>query len=238
VLRPALVITFAALLLGVAAPIQAQTAAASCQFILGFKTLHDLDPQDIGDCTDNQAFAANGDAQQHTTKGLMVWRKADNFTAFTNGYMTWINGPTGLVSRLNTARFPWESSAPIEAPSSPSASPSASPAPSATPSGPQPSALVTITDHGFQPETVTIVTGGSVTFVNKGNNTHSATTLAGNAPFPFDTGGLNQNQQASVRLGLPGAYNYTSQPDCISGNIPGFSCWGYKVFVQGPPVNF
>ena len=34
-----------------------------CQFILGFQTLHDLDPGDIGDCTDNQAFAFNGDAQ-------------------------------------------------------------------------------------------------------------------------------------------------------------------------------
>jgi hypothetical protein len=105
-----------------AAPLaaHAQTAPA-CQFTLGFKTLHDLDPQDIGDCTDNQASAPNGDAQQHTTKGLMVWRKADNWTAFTNGYTTWINGPNGLVSRLNSDRFPWEAAAP-SAPSSPSPS--------------------------------------------------------------------------------------------------------------------
>jgi hypothetical protein len=88
--------------------VSAQTAPPACTFVLGFQTLHDLDPQDIGDCIDNQTFAANGDAQQHTTKGLMAWRKADNWTAFTNGYMTWINGPTGLVSRLNTDRFPWE----------------------------------------------------------------------------------------------------------------------------------
>ena len=94
------------------APITLQLAtgptAATCQFILGFKSLHDLDPADIGDCTENQAFASNGDAQQHTTKGLMAWRKADNWTAFTNGYTTWINGPDGLVNRLNTDRFPWE----------------------------------------------------------------------------------------------------------------------------------
>lgn len=57
-----------------------------CEFILGFKTLHDLAPEAVGDCVDNQAFAANGDAVQHTTKGLMAWRKADNWTAFTNGY--------------------------------------------------------------------------------------------------------------------------------------------------------
>src|SRR5689334_16361171 len=81
---------------------------AGCAFQLGFQTLHDLDPADVGACVDNQAFTADGDAQQHTTKGLMVWRKADNWTAFTNGYTTWINGPDGLVQRLNTQRFPWE----------------------------------------------------------------------------------------------------------------------------------
>jgi hypothetical protein len=97
-----------------AAPAQAAAApqAGPCQFVLGFKTLHDLDPGDIGDCIENQAFAPNGDAQQHSTKGLMAWRKADNWTAFTNGYLTWINGPNGLQSRLNTQRFDWEAPAP------------------------------------------------------------------------------------------------------------------------------
>lgn len=90
-----------------AAPALAQ-AAPTCQYILGFATLHSLAPSDIGDCTDNQAFAANGDAQQHTTNGLLAWRKLDNWTAFTNGYWTWINGPFGLAKRLNTQRFSWE----------------------------------------------------------------------------------------------------------------------------------
>jgi hypothetical protein len=106
----------------------AQTSPQGCQFILGFKTLHDLAPAEIGDCTDNQAYAGNGDAQQHTTKGLMAWRKVDNWTAFTNGYMTWINGPKGLVSRLNADRFDWEKD------SAGSAAPSPAPAPA--PSGP------------------------------------------------------------------------------------------------------
>src|SRR5581483_4094884 len=100
-----------ALSVALALPAVRVSADASCQFILGFKSLHDLDPGDIGDCVDNQGFAANGDARQHTTKGLMAWRKADNWTAFTNGYMTWINGPNGLASRLNTDRFPWEADA-------------------------------------------------------------------------------------------------------------------------------
>src|SRR5579875_165388 len=81
---------------------------SGCQFVLGFATLHALDPTAIGNCTDNQAYAANGDAQQTTTNGLLVWRKADNWTAFTDGYETWINGPNGLEKRLNTQRFSWE----------------------------------------------------------------------------------------------------------------------------------
>lgn len=97
-----------AFLIALLGPSPAMAQSAPCQYILGFATLHSLDPADIGDCTDNQAFAGNGDAQQHTTKGLMAWRKADNWTAFTNGYWTWINGPNGLAKRLNTERFSWE----------------------------------------------------------------------------------------------------------------------------------
>ncbi len=116
----------------------AQTAPApqACQYILGFKTLHDLDATDVGDCLDNQAFAGNGDAQEHTAKGLMVWRKADNWTAFTNGYQTWINGPDGLVARLNTQRFPWEANPdglPLVGGAAPSTPAAAGPAPAPAP---------------------------------------------------------------------------------------------------------
>ncbi len=84
-------------------------AAAECQFVLGFKTLRDLIGHEIvGECLENEHHGANGDALQQTTGGLLVWRKADNWTAFTDGYRTWINGPNGLVQRLNTERFEWE----------------------------------------------------------------------------------------------------------------------------------
>ena len=43
---------------------------------------------------------------QQTTGGLLVWRKLDNWTAFTNGSITWINGPFGLQARANTRTFP------------------------------------------------------------------------------------------------------------------------------------
>lgn len=89
-------------------------AAASCQFILGFKTLHDLIPAIVGNCVvDEHHNPQNGDGLQETTGvdgkgGLMVWRKADNWTAYTDGYRTWINGPNGLQQRLNSQRFAWE----------------------------------------------------------------------------------------------------------------------------------
>ncbi len=124
-------------LLGSLIPLSVRAQATSCQFVLGFQTLHDLDAADVGECVDNQSFAANGDALQHTTRGLMVWRKADNWTAFTNGYMTWINGPNGLASRLNTDRFAWEAQAtPTPAPTATAAAAANVPTPTPTPSGP------------------------------------------------------------------------------------------------------
>jgi hypothetical protein len=71
--------------------------------------LRDLLPNQVGGCLDSEGHnPANGDALQHTSGGLLVWRKADNWTAFTDGYHTWVNGPRGLQERLNSQRFQWE----------------------------------------------------------------------------------------------------------------------------------
>ena len=84
-------------------------AAADCQFVLGFNTLRDLIGHNIvGECLENEHYNEIGDSVQQTTGGLMAWRKADNWTAFTDGYRTWVNGPNGLQQRLNTERFEWE----------------------------------------------------------------------------------------------------------------------------------
>ena len=88
--------------------------AANCQFVLGFRTLHNLIPNVVGDClTNEQHNPLNGDGLQKTTGptgsgGLLVWRKTDNVTAFTDGYRTWLIGPLGLQVRRNTERFAWE----------------------------------------------------------------------------------------------------------------------------------
>ena len=103
--------TITALLLGAALVLftSASAQAADCEFRLGFKTLRDLIGHDIvGECLENEHYNEISDSNQQTTGGLMAWRKADNWTAFTDGYRTWINGPNGLVQRLNTERFSWE----------------------------------------------------------------------------------------------------------------------------------
>ena len=85
---------------------------------MGFQTLYDLLPDRIGACVGAQSFAANGDALQKTTKGLLVWHKDTNWTAFTDGYRTWVNGPYGIQERLNTECFAWESESDVSSPMS------------------------------------------------------------------------------------------------------------------------
>lgn len=93
-------------------------AAPTCSFTLGFKALRDMIPVEVGECLESERFnSANGNAEQRTTAwhgkgGLLVWRKADNWTAFTDGASTWINGPVGLQKRANGATFAWEVPAP------------------------------------------------------------------------------------------------------------------------------
>jgi peptidoglycan/xylan/chitin deacetylase (PgdA/CDA1 family) len=88
--------------------------ASACQFTLGFKALRDAIPALVGDCLDDAGHdPASGDGQQRTTAhhgrgGLLVWRKADNWTAFTDGSTTWIDGPYGLESRPNADCLWWE----------------------------------------------------------------------------------------------------------------------------------
>ncbi len=97
------------LLLSLLVPLRAaaSTEILICRFVLGFQDIHDQVPQLVGECLNNELYDANG-AVQNTTNGMMVWRKSDNFTAFTDGYRSWVNGPYGIQQRLNSERFAWE----------------------------------------------------------------------------------------------------------------------------------
>ncbi|HEX5416143.1 MAG TPA: hypothetical protein VFZ25_10785 [Chloroflexota bacterium] len=125
----------------------APTSAADCQFVFGFKAIHDAMPAIVGNCIVNEHHNAfNGDALQETTGpggagGLLVWRKADNWTAFTDGYHTWVNGPVGIQARLNSQRFCWEGDAPQ--PCAQSGPVSINPNPAPTPA-PPPAATISV----------------------------------------------------------------------------------------------
>ena len=89
-------------------------ATNDCNFVLGFATLKSLidsaeGPDTVGACLENEQFhPKEQEARQQTTGGLMVWRKVDNWTGFTDGQRTWIHGPEGLQSRLNSELLDWE----------------------------------------------------------------------------------------------------------------------------------
>ncbi len=78
------------------------------EFKLGFRVLADGLAGRAGEPIEEEHYGPNGDSFQRTTTGLMVWRKADNWTAFTNGSRTWVNGPEGIRERGNEERFQWE----------------------------------------------------------------------------------------------------------------------------------
>jgi hypothetical protein len=84
------------------------SVAADCTYELGFAVIRDLIPDRVGLCLENAHGTENGDVLQATSLGLLVWRKADNWTAYTNGDRTWVNGPCGLQERAEDHRFLWE----------------------------------------------------------------------------------------------------------------------------------
>lgn len=93
----------------VAPSLSVSAQAPGCEFKLGFKLIADQMSEILGGCLENEhSNPLNGDALQQTSKGLLVWRKFDNFTAFTDGYRSWVNGPFGIQQRLNTEQFDWE----------------------------------------------------------------------------------------------------------------------------------
>lgn len=84
------------------------SAQPAPEFRLGFKALADQVPEVAGQPLENEHWGDNGDSLQQTSTGLMAWRKADNWTAFTDGFKSWVNGPNGVQTRFNSERFAWE----------------------------------------------------------------------------------------------------------------------------------
>lgn len=108
-MRTLLLLATAVMLMSARPAVAESASIPACTFEQGFKDLHDQIPDVVGDCIMNAQPQPTGDVQQRTKNGLLAWRKADNWTAFTNGAMTWINGPFGAQSRPNDELLGWES---------------------------------------------------------------------------------------------------------------------------------
>lgn len=81
-----------------AAPAAAQTG---CRFVLGFGALSSQIAARVGNCLDNERSMANGDSTQPTSTGLLTWRRANNFTAFTDGADIWVTTPNGARATIS-----------------------------------------------------------------------------------------------------------------------------------------
>lgn len=73
---------------------------SECEFVLGFRELHDLIPDIVGDCVESEQHDVSaGVTTQRTTRGVMTWSKSDNSTTFRDDSHTWIIGEYGLLQR-------------------------------------------------------------------------------------------------------------------------------------------
>lgn len=79
------------------------------EFQAEFKAIAESIPDVAGDPVAQEQWEPNGDVVQPTTTGMMIWRRRDGWTAFTDGYRIWVNGPNGLESRMIYERLDWES---------------------------------------------------------------------------------------------------------------------------------
>ena len=84
---------------------------ADCRFVRGFADFRRAAGADVvGAClADEAADPETGDVRQPTTKGELVWRKADNAVIFVDGRGTWVLGPDGLPDRPGGGRPAWGS---------------------------------------------------------------------------------------------------------------------------------
>ena len=88
---------------------RASADVMGCQYVLGFEALQGMIPDAVGNCVDNEQHdPSDGITRQTTAGGVLLWDKTTNWTGFTDGYRTWVNGPTGLQERLSIERFDWE----------------------------------------------------------------------------------------------------------------------------------
>lgn len=84
---------------------QAARSVHRPQFRMGFKLLADQIPTIVGEpMEDEHPDPATGNMVQRTTRGMMTWRKADNWTGFTDGVRVWYLTPSGVQVQPDEGR--------------------------------------------------------------------------------------------------------------------------------------
>jgi phosphohistidine phosphatase SixA len=96
-----------------AAPVPSPAAAVAptdCFLQFGFATMRDLvGVATVGECAENERqIPGNGNAEQRTTNGILVYRAIDGRVLFSNATQTWINRDGTIVTRPNNQRLDWE----------------------------------------------------------------------------------------------------------------------------------
>jgi phosphohistidine phosphatase SixA len=88
----------------------ASPSPVACQFQAGFKELRDLvGAATVGECLEpERPIPGNGNVEQRTTNGLLVYRAIDGRVLFIGANQTSINRDGTVVTRANDERLEWE----------------------------------------------------------------------------------------------------------------------------------
>jgi phosphohistidine phosphatase SixA len=88
----------------------ASPSPVACQIVLGFAAMRDLvGASTIGECLETERqIPGNGNAEQRTANGLLVFRALDQRALFVGANQTWITRDGAVVTRPNDQRFEWE----------------------------------------------------------------------------------------------------------------------------------
>lgn len=91
-----------------------QDARGECAFAPRFVGLRETIPDVVGTClTDVRYDSVSGDAAQLTSNGILLWRRADDSTLFSDGLSVWLDDPAkpaphplaeALLPRIGTGR--------------------------------------------------------------------------------------------------------------------------------------
>jgi plastocyanin len=158
-----------------------------------------------------EAHAANGMMSLIAYDGAVPTGPAAEFYSPNGGLAANQHGHTGHAGH-DPAADPAATTAPAaDPPAAPPAAPAPAPAPEAPADGA--TAEVALLDDRFNPKTLTVAAGTTVTFVNQGNHFHSVSAYDGS----WSSGTLGSGESFSVTLETPGTAKFICRQHGLRG---------------------